>query len=203
MSARRARVSLAELMASYVAGDREAYRSLFLHVEPRVRRQIRARIGDVRELDDLTQVVFLRAHAARASFQRRGADDDEALIAWFCAIARNTATNYLRGSYRERLQFGDDAEQSIAFASDEVGDAESVMVRRAALDERRARVRDAIDRLPQRQREVVRLHKLEGLPLAEIARQLGVRHVAVRVRAHRAYANLRDWLEPRRLAFAA
>jgi RNA polymerase sigma-70 factor, ECF subfamily len=194
MSARGTRASLARLMERYVAGDRDAYRSLFLCVEPRVRRQIRARTGDIRELDDLTQVVFLRAHAARRSYEQRVAGDDDALVAWFCAIARNTAINFLRGSYRERLQFGADAERSLADAQDDAGDPEMAIVGRVALEERRARVRDAIERLPQRQREVVRLHKLEGVPLAEVARRLGVRDVAVRVRAHRAYENLRHWL---------
>jgi RNA polymerase sigma-70 factor (ECF subfamily) len=190
-------------MERYVAGDRDAYRTMFSRVEPRVRRQIRSRIGDVRELDDLTQIVFLRAHAARGSYQHRAQDDDEALVAWFCAIARNTATNFLRGSFRDRLKFGEDAERSLGATHDADADPESDLVGRAVLDERRARVRDAIERLPERQREVVRLHKLEGVPMSEVARRLGVRDVAARVRAHRAYENLREWLEPRRLVCAA
>jgi RNA polymerase sigma-70 factor, ECF subfamily len=147
--------------------------------------------------------VFLRAHAARDSYQQRTQDDDEGLVAWFCAIARNTATNFLRGSFRERLRFGEDAERSLGATPDDAADPESDLVARAVVDERRASVRDAIERLPERQREVVRLHKLEGVPMSEVARRLGVRDVAVRVRAHRAYENLREWLEPRKLACAA
>src|SRR5688500_19041455 len=114
MSAHRSsRVSLPQLMARYVSGERAAYRLLYSRLEPRVRRQIRARIGDRREVDDLTQLVFLRAHAARNQYEPRAIDDDEGLVAWFCAIARNTATNFLRGNFRSRLQFGADAERSI------------------------------------------------------------------------------------------
>jgi RNA polymerase sigma-70 factor (ECF subfamily) len=201
--ARSSRGTLAQLMARYVAGDRDAYRSLYLGLEPRVRRQIRARIGDARELDDLTQAVFLRAHAARSRYEQRVPDDDEALVAWFCAIARNMATNFLRSGYRDRLSFGEDAESSLAKAPDDADHAEDVLVARASTHRRRDVVREAIARLPERQRDVVLLHKLEGVPLAEVARRLGVREVAARVRAHRAYENLRMWLEPVRLASAA
>jgi RNA polymerase sigma-70 factor (ECF subfamily) len=189
-------------MARYVAGDRDAYRRLYECVEPRVRRQIRARIGDARELDDLVQIVFLRAHAARGLYEQRNPGDDEALVAWFCAIARNTAINFLRGSYRDRLSFGEDAERSLVLVADE-RDPECDLLGREDHDDRRLRVRAAIERLPERQREVVRLHKLEGVPMTEVARRLGVRAVAARVRAHRAYENLRDWLEQNRLASAA
>jgi RNA polymerase sigma-70 factor (ECF subfamily) len=196
-------MGIAQLMARYVAGDRNAYRTLHAKIEPRVRRQIRARIGDVRDVDDLTQLAFLRAHAARARYEPRSADADEALVAWFCAIARNTATNFLRGCFRDRLQVGDDAQRSIESACDDVDDPECLLIGRIERIERRDDVRAAIERLPERQREVVRLHKIEGIPLAEVARRLGVRDIAVRVRAHRGYENLRDWLEPRRLAHAA
>jgi len=197
------RASLAGLMQRYVAGDRGAFPALYRRVAPRVRRQLRSRVGDPQQIEDLVQLVFLRAHAARTRYEPRTHDEDEALVAWFCAIARNTATNFVRGRCRERLQFGDDAERILADALDDRDDVESALVHRVVLDERRARVQAAIERLPARQREVVRLHKLEGVPMAEVARRLGVRDVAVRVRAHRAYESLKLWMAPRGLASAA
>jgi DNA-directed RNA polymerase specialized sigma24 family protein len=59
-------------------------------------------------------------------------------------------------------------------------------------EERRLRVRAAIKRLPAPQRDVIRLHKLEGWPMAMIARRLGVGRVTLRVRAHRGYTMLRE-----------
>ncbi len=52
-------------------------------------------------------------------------------------------------------------------------------------------VREAIEALPDGQREVVAMHKLEGMPLAEVAERLGIREGAARVRAHRGYNRLR------------
>jgi RNA polymerase sigma-70 factor (ECF subfamily) len=60
-------------------------------------------------------------------------------------------------------------------------------------------VRDAIARLPAGQREVVELHKLRGMSMAEVAERLRLREGAVRVRAHRAYKALARLLAPRDL----
>jgi RNA polymerase sigma-70 factor (ECF subfamily) len=57
--------------------------------------------------------------------------------------------------------------------------------------ERTARVRQAIDQLPESQRVVVQLHRFEGLTFAQIADILGTTALAVRARAFRAYETLR------------
>jgi RNA polymerase sigma-70 factor (ECF subfamily) len=61
-------------------------------------------------------------------------------------------------------------------------------------------VRAAIAQLPATQREVVEMHKLRGMSMADIATRLQVREGAVRVRAHRAYKALARLLEPKSLA---
>jgi RNA polymerase sigma-70 factor (ECF subfamily) len=76
---------------------------------------------------------------------------------------------------------------------------EDVKLEREGIEATRQRVREAIDQLPPGQREVVRLHKLRGLSMGEIAERLEVRPGALRVRAHRAYktlANLLSGLQP-------
>lgn len=61
-----------------------------------------------------------------------------------------------------------------------------------------AHVREAIAQLPPGQREVVEMHKLKGMSMAEVAQRLKVREGAVRVRAHRAYKALARFLTPDR-----
>ena len=65
-------------------------------------------------------------------------------------------------------------------------------------DEVARRVREAIEQLPPGQREVVKLHKLRGMSMADIGQRLGVRPGALRVRAHRAYKALAGILVPAR-----
>ena len=52
------------------------------------------------------------------------------------------------------------------------------------------RVRVAIAQLPSGQREVVELHKLQGMSMAQVSQRLQIREGAARVRAHRGYKAL-------------
>src|SRR5690606_37424729 len=65
--------------------------------------------------------------------------------------------------------------------------AEELQLSLESDDQLSRRVRAAIEQLPPGQREVVKLHKLRGMSMADIAQRLGVRPGALRVRAHRAY----------------
>jgi RNA polymerase sigma-70 factor, ECF subfamily len=56
-------------------------------------------------------------------------------------------------------------------------------------------VRKAVQKLPPRDREVIVLHYLEEIPVAEIAGMLGLKCNAVQVRLHRARRRLTEKLE--------
>jgi RNA polymerase sigma-70 factor (ECF subfamily) len=60
--------------------------------------------------------------------------------------------------------------------------------------EKSARVEGALAELPDSQREVIILHKLEGLSFPEIANALGEEVEAVKARAFRGYRALRKLL---------
>jgi RNA polymerase sigma-70 factor (ECF subfamily) len=62
-------------------------------------------------------------------------------------------------------------------------------------EERRTRVRVALDRLPDRDREVLVLRHMEDLSTADTAAVLGVSESAVKVRLLRAVQRLRDLLD--------
>jgi RNA polymerase sigma-70 factor (ECF subfamily) len=55
-------------------------------------------------------------------------------------------------------------------------------------------VQRALAQLPESWRTVVVMHRFEELPFAEIAEALGTTEGAVKVRAHRGYARLRELL---------
>ena len=57
-----------------------------------------------------------------------------------------------------------------------------------------ARVRHAVDQLPETQRVVVHLNRFEGMTFLEIAQVLGITEGAVKLRAFRAYETLRKLL---------
>ena len=57
-------------------------------------------------------------------------------------------------------------------------------------------VRRAVRRLPEKFRTLIILRFVEGMSAVQIARQLGKRPGAIRVRLHRAYKILREDLTP-------
>jgi RNA polymerase sigma-70 factor, ECF subfamily len=195
-------------MDRYLAGDDHALAALFRLLAPRIRRVVQSRIEDPDLVDDIVQLTFIKAHRGRHAFRARhleadGRNDDlvgdlgrsdDAVIAWYLAIARNTAVDGLRSERRHqhprvRPQDGHEPE-----AYDEVatfdGDPEAASIEAEQRDAARSRVRAAIAVLPPGQREVVTLHKLDGLSMQEVADRLQVRSGAARVRAHRAYIAL-------------
>lgn len=187
-------------MDAYLAGDDHALDELFRRLAPRIRRVIQTRIEDPDLVDDIVQLTFVKAHRGRHAFRARrmddgnGTHDDDAVIAWYLAIARNTAVDGVRAERRHqhRRVRPVDAHEPEAF--DELpgtlDDPETAALDAERRCDDRDRVRAAIATLPPGQRDVVVLHKLEGLPMQDVAERLHVRAGAARVRAHRAYLTL-------------
>lgn len=191
---------LHDLMDRYADGDQRAFAELHARLLPRVRARLHNMVRDAALVEDLVQLTFMRAHQARERFAAgEGGNPDRAVEAWYLAIARNVTLDHLRHTYRRDRRHATleaRGETEGMGASPELPTPEEVRLEQEALDETVRRVRDAIDQLPPGQREVVRLHKLGGLSMAEIASRLHVRPGALRVRAHRAYKALANLLRP-------
>jgi RNA polymerase sigma-70 factor, ECF subfamily len=192
VSASRASDGLCELMQRYVDGDRHAFAELHDRIEPRLRAFLVSRFGGAPATEDLVQVTMLKAHLARHRFRPHGPDGpDSAVMAWYFAIARNAARDHLRRQHRfaQRFELGGDDTTRVE-ATSMPPDVETIL---SESEEEQAIIEDvqaAIAQLPPTQREVVELHKLEGMSMADIADRLKIREGAVRVRAHRAYRAL-------------
>ena len=182
---------LAALMERYLDGDSRAFAQLHALLTPRLRGLLTKLVRDVATAEDLLQATLLKAHLAREGFVARGPDPDAGVHAWYATIARNLALDHLRGQTRERRR-RDDAgpEDPIADLATDLPSVEEWQVDRDTAAEIARRVHTALAALPAAQREIVELHKLSGLSMAEIAGRLQIREGAVRVRAHRAYKAL-------------
>jgi RNA polymerase sigma-70 factor, ECF subfamily len=184
-------------MARYVAGEDAAFTTLYGALAPRIRQRLTRLVRDAALVEDLLQLTFLRAHVARARFESLPAAADRAVEGWYLSIARNVALDHLREHYRrERRHAGMAARGDVAAIG--LPDADPTM-EEMGLDRERSelaaeQIYQALDQLPSGQREVVKLHKIDGLSMAEVADRLHVRQGAVRVRAHRAYKALAEIL---------
>lgn len=181
------------LMDRYIDGDPQAFTKMHAILGPRLRGFLIRLVRDETAVDDLVQLTLLKAHLARGRFALQGGDPDGAVQGWYFAICRNVAMDHLRNRYRGKNRIanqpsdGSDPMVDLADTEPNVEELGQAAEREDAIIDR---VRAAIDRLPAGQREVVVLHKLRGMSMAEIAERLAVREGAVRVRAHRAYKTL-------------
>lgn len=162
-------------MEAYVGGDAAAFRRLFERLAPSLHAFFRRSAGAA-TADDLLQATFLKVHGARGRWR-----PGEWLRPWVFAIAANVRADWARRQGRaaeEELR-----EEDLPAAADPGADALS--------RERGDRVRAALGQLTETQRVVLQLHRFEGLGFAEIGRALGISEGAAKLRAFRAYGELR------------
>lgn len=169
--------ALIDAMERYADGDPAGFDVVYRELAPVVRRCLIRWVGDPHLAGDLVQETFLRVHRARGRY-RSGAP----VGPWVLTIARRLSIDALRkkGRAKVRLTREGDLPEPPAVPEDEP-------TPQWMLQE----VRDAIAALPESQRAVVGMHKLEGRPMAEVAEILGISEGAARVRAHRGYKRLR------------
>lgn len=154
--------------------DIEQYRSLFDALHRALTAHVLRRIGDRTEADDVVAEIWATAWRRRDDVPE---DPDRARM-YVYGIARNVIANAHRSDRRRR------ALQVRAMAVSRVGEAER--------PHRHDLVLDAFERLPERDRELLRLVAWDGLGHAEVAELLGLSVTAVANRISRARRRLRD-----------
>ncbi len=181
------------------AGDRHAFRQLFLTHRGQVARVIQRFVAP-NEIDDVVQEVFLHVHRSISTF--RG---ESRFTTWLYRLSLNVARMHVRKARsRPKLSFGSDSERpELERASGDTPASESERHERvAALDRLLARLSD-------KKREALILHDFEGVAAEEIAKIVGAPVMTVRTRvfyARRelyaalseepALAGLTRWLTP-------
>ncbi len=142
-----------------------------------------ARLTGNREFsEDLAQEVFLRMLKYRQSFR-----PENQFRSWMFQIARNVHFDGLRRHYREaRLS------EAEADALAETPCPRPQPDRLAGQQSEISLLEQALDRLPVEKRELLLLARVQNLKYAEVAEILGCEVATVKVRVHRALAELRE-----------
>ena len=170
----------------------ESYRSYLrllagLHLGPRLRRKI--------DPSDLVQLTLLKAHEAAGRCPVSG---EAALAAWLRQILARTmadeARRYSRGKRDAEL------ERSLLAGLDEssarlepwLADDGSTPSQQAMRHEQLVALAEALDALPDDQREAVELHHLSGCSVAEVGARLGRSHASVAGLLRRGIKALRE-----------
>ena len=170
----------ANLMRLAQTGDQVAYASLLVLLTTLVRQFARQRLGPVPWIDDVVQESLLAVHGARHTWDGR-----RPFAPWFYAITSNRMIDVLRRERRVAArEVGSDLEIEHA-TMPAAADRHDIDVER---------IRAAVARLPEKQRQVIEGLKFEDRSVREVAGRLRMSESAVKVTAHRGYRALRRLL---------
>lgn len=173
-----------ELVSRAQQGDRSAFAALVRAHQDEVYTLARRLVGDPHLAADVAQESLIRAWKAIGRF--RG---DAKLSTWLYRITVNTAwTQKERAKRHQATSIDDHLDIPAPVGSDHPEFAGEVL-------ELRGRLRSALDRLPDSQRNVVVMKDIYGWSHQEIADSMGISVTAAKVRLHRARARLARDLE--------
>lgn len=170
------------LMVRYQQADLTAAGALIRQVSPLLFRFLTSDGASRHDAEDLLQEVWLRVHKARHTWRAA-----EPVLPWLYAIARHVKVDGYRK--RQRINSRERSLESVWETPDP-----SVKPALQAFD-----FDTLVAALPQGQREVVRMLKVTGMSVEEVARATASTSGAVKVKAFRAYEKLRRILSPERL----
>jgi RNA polymerase sigma factor (sigma-70 family) len=161
------------LLRRAAAGDPGAIGEIARRYEEPVRAAIRRRLGAALrarvETDDLFQSTIVASLRSLGSIEYRG---EEALIGWFVAMAERRIRDAARRHRAARRDVR--RERPLEAAADRPADRTSP-TQGAVRNETSRNLREAVDRLPEPDRQAVLLHTFEGLPFGAVAERLGLR----------------------------
>lgn len=164
-----------------------------LHLDPRLKGKL--------DPSDVVQEVLVKAVQALGQF--RGTSEAE-LAAWLRQILARHLANTVRDLGREKRDVGRELslqaaiEQSSVRLEGWLAAEQSSPSLRAEFNEQLLQLAEAMDRLPEAQREALALHHLHGWKLEVVAERLGKSVAAAAGLIKRGLRQLRDELRPPR-----
>ncbi len=162
--------------ALHIVSDTEDYAELMAAHQARLESFIRSLTGDADAARDIlqeTNVILLR--------KAREFEPGTNFTAWAFRIARFEVMTWRRKLGRSRLTFNDDLVDSLATTAERLDDG---------YESRVEALRECLEKLPERQRDVVRLRYLEEWSVADLAAKTGDKANAISQLLFRARQNL-------------
>ena len=156
-------------------GDTSGLHFIYVRFADDVRGLVQSIVRDPRDAEDITQNVFAKLMRAIQKYERR----EVPFAAWILRVARNAALDHMRARRRvpiEEIRTSHEGYEQVGF-------------------ERSRPLREALERLPKKQREVLALRHIAGLSPGEIAERLDKTEGSIHGLHHRGRGALRAGLE--------
>jgi RNA polymerase sigma-70 factor (ECF subfamily) len=170
---------LSRAVARAKEGDREALRFIYLRFADNVYGYVRSIVRDDYEAEDVTQHVFAKLMTVIGKYEERQVP----FAAWILRVARNVALDHVR----QRRAIPCEEVRELNPVRDDDGEAQDTSLA----------LREALEQLPEDQREVVLLRHVIGLSPGEIAGRMRKTEPSVHGLHHRGRGALRVTLAER------
>lgn len=182
-----------ELVAAYLAGEKEAFEELVRRYEDRLYRLSFRMLGNHHDALDAVQEILMKLMAALPKFEGRSR-----FGTWLYRLAANTCLDLRRKRGRSAAESLDATLQYSPGASlAMLEENQSVETPDEYVDHqyRENLVRAALEQLPENQRQLLVLRDIEDLSNSQVAEMLGIEVGALKARLHRARQALKRVLD--------
>ncbi len=171
---------VSQLVEKAQEGDKDAYGKIYGLFYKRIYRYCQFNLARQEVAQDICQETFLRAWRSLPRFSLKGGS--------FQAYLFKIAHNLIIDLSRKKKEFSIDNYQEVASFEQDLD--ENIIK-----EEDIKKVREAIDKLGDAERQIIILRYFEEMTSVEVAKVVGVRHGALRVRTHRILKKLKGILQ--------
>jgi RNA polymerase sigma-70 factor (ECF subfamily) len=178
------------IISTIIEGNSKGYSMLIKRHKSRLYYFVFGMVHNTMDAEDLTMIAFEKAFSKLNKWNK----DSCKFSTWLYSIARNTVIDFIR-SNESRLIGGEDVSKYTALhdecytPEEKLMHAENVKI-----------IEERIDGLSKKRRELIKLH-IEGHKDEDIAKMLGVSHVAVRAKLNRTREQLKQLLYEENIPF--
>jgi RNA polymerase sigma-70 factor, ECF subfamily len=182
----------AVLVRRAIGGDEQAIKGIIKRYKNPVAQIVYKLVRDRSQLEDLTQEVFIKA------FQHLGDFDYEHQFAsWLFKITNNHCIDYIRKKKLRVYSIDDQIKTEDGEMSYEIPDSTYEPDLNLLREQKSKLIRQAIDSLPKKYREVILLRHREELSYEEIAKKTGLPVNTIKVQLFRAREMMYKFLKDR------
>ncbi len=172
--------SLSSLMGLAQEGDKQAYSQVFQKITPLLRSFIAQKIRNHDDIEDIVQEILISIHKASHTY-----DSNRPFEVWMYTIARYRLNDHLRTYYKDeslkdKILIEASSNSETYIANDNV--TEDI--------DSNEYIANLLEELPEKQRTIVTMMKIEGYTAKETAERVNMSESAVKVAAHRVYKDL-------------
>lgn len=179
-----------------IGGDQQAFKELFDKYQQPLYFHILKIVRDKEVIEDMQQEIFLKAFDNIASY-----NPDYAFSTWLYRITTNHSIDYLRKKKLKTLSLDEPIQTKDGAMSIEVADEASRTDDKIIRDQRARVLNEALDSLPDKYREIIRMRHMDELSYHEISALLDLPLGTVKAHIFRARELLYKYLKDKQGSF--